>query len=44
MFGGFAPYFVSKLISLTGNAMAPSWYLMFCGVASLLAFPEERLD
>lgn len=48
LFGGFAQFIVTWLISVSGSALAPSWYLMFCtsiSLLALLAFHEhERRD
>lgn len=37
IFGGFTPVFVTSVISMTGNKMAPAFYLMFAVVVSCLA-------
>ncbi len=42
IFGGFAQFFATWLIQLTGSTLAPAWYLMGCGVVSLLALPFIR--
>jgi MFS family permease len=44
IFGGFAQFVVTWLIGATGNAAAPAWYVIVCGVASLiaLAFITDR--
>ncbi|WP_233849537.1 MFS transporter [Paraburkholderia sp. HD33-4] len=44
IFGGFAQFVVTWLIGATGNAAAPAWYVIVCGVASLvaLAFVTDR--
>lgn len=44
IFGGFAQFFVTWLIGATGNANAPAWYVIVCGVISLipLAFIADR--
>ncbi|NIE65272.1 MFS transporter [Burkholderia sp. Ax-1719] len=44
IFGGFAQFFVTWLIGATGNPTAPAWYVIVCGVLSLvpLAFIAER--
>ncbi|MGF6607389.1 MHS family proline/betaine transporter-like MFS transporter [Paraburkholderia sp. WSM4175] len=44
LFGGFAPFVVTWLISVTKNAYAPVWYMGVCGLISLIALPmfEER--
>ncbi|ACC71005.1 MFS transporter [Paraburkholderia phymatum] len=39
IFGGFAQFFATWLIQLSGNSLAPAWYLIGCGVVSLLALP-----
>ncbi|MDE1166132.1 MAG: MFS transporter [Pseudomonas sp.] len=36
IFGGFAQFFCTLLISLTGNPSAPALYLMGCGLLSLI--------
>ncbi|POA97125.1 MFS transporter [Chromobacterium sinusclupearum] len=44
LFGGFAQFIVTWLISVSGNPFAPAWYIMACSAASwlaLLAFKEE---
>lgn len=44
IFGGFAQFFVTWLIGATGNPNAPAWYVIVCGVISLvpLAFIADR--
>ncbi|POZ61145.1 MFS transporter [Chromobacterium alticapitis] len=45
LFGGFAQFIVTWLISVSGNPLAPAWYIMACSSASLLAllaFREEQ--
>ncbi|MBW7967876.1 MFS transporter [Bradyrhizobium sp. BR 10289] len=37
LFGGFAPLIVTALISVTGNKMAPSFYVIATSVLSLIA-------
>lgn len=37
IFGGFAQFFVTWLIAATGNANAPAWYAIGCGVLTLIA-------
>jgi MFS family permease len=37
IFGGFAQFIVTWLIQITGNAAAPAWYVVVCGVLSLVA-------
>ncbi|MGK7287265.1 MFS transporter [Buttiauxella agrestis] len=45
LFGGFAQLIVTWLLKVTGQPMAPAWYLMFCAVvtfAALLAWHERK--
>ncbi|HEY7242546.1 MAG TPA: MFS transporter, partial [Xanthobacteraceae bacterium] len=42
IFGGFAPFFAASLISLTGNKLAPSYYMMATALLSLAALLELR--
>ncbi|GJH03599.1 MULTISPECIES: MFS transporter [Paraburkholderia] len=42
IFGGFAQFFATWLIQLSGNTLAPAWYLIGCGLVSLLALPFVR--
>lgn len=44
IFGGFAQFIVTWLIGVTGDPTAPAWYVIVCGVLSLvpLAFIRER--
>ena len=42
IFGGFAQFFATWLIQLSGSTLAPAWYLIACGVVSLLALPFVR--
>jgi MHS family proline/betaine transporter-like MFS transporter len=42
IFGGFAPFFAASLIALTGDPLAPSFYLMFTAVLSLAAIAAIR--
>jgi hypothetical protein len=42
IFGGFAQYFASQSIALTGSLLAPAGYLMLATVISLLALPLLR--
>ena len=42
IFGGFAQFFATWLIQLTGSTLAPAWYLIGCGVVSLLPLPFMR--
>ncbi|GAB7545159.1 MFS transporter [Cupriavidus sp. 8B] len=37
LFGGFAQFIVTWLLSKTGNPMAPAWYLLACTAVSTLA-------
>jgi MFS family permease len=45
IFGGFAQFFSTELIQLTGNANAPAFYVIGCGLVSLigLAMVPETL-
>lgn len=36
LFGGFAQFIVTWLIKVTGDPLSPSWYVIGCGVLSLL--------
>ncbi|PXW28406.1 MFS transporter [Paraburkholderia caballeronis] len=44
IFGGFAQFIVTWLIAVTGDPVAPAWYVIACGVLSLfaLAFVTDR--
>jgi MFS transporter, MHS family, proline/betaine transporter len=42
IFGGFAPFINTWLISATGSKLAPSFYLMFAAVISLAALTLAR--
>ncbi|MGN6579425.1 MAG: MFS transporter [Bordetella sp.] len=42
IFGGFAQFFATLLIKLLDDQTAPAWYLIGCGVVSLLIFPWIR--
>nr|WP_175802426.1 MFS transporter [Burkholderia anthina] len=42
IFGGFAQFFATLLIKLTGNVFSPSWYLIACGLLSLTPLPFLR--
>ncbi|OLL28253.1 MFS transporter [Burkholderia sp. SRS-W-2-2016] len=44
IFGGFAQFIVTWLIGATGEPTSPAWYVIVCGVLSLvpLAFIRER--
>ena len=37
IFGGFAPFFVTWLIGVTGSPVAPAFYVVFGAAAGLLA-------
>lgn len=37
VFGGLAPLFSTYLIAKTHNVIAPSYYLIFCGIVALIA-------
>ena len=37
IFGGFAPFIATALISVTGNPIAPAYYVMFGGFLGLIA-------
>ncbi|RAS20381.1 MFS transporter [Paraburkholderia bryophila] len=39
IFGGFAQFFATWLIQVSGSNLAPAWYLIGCGVVSLAALP-----
>jgi MFS transporter, MHS family, proline/betaine transporter len=42
IFGGFAPFINAWLIETTGTKVAPSFYLMFAAVISLLALLAQH--
>lgn len=44
VFGGFAPFFVTRLIGATGSPIAPAFYVMFGAAVGLLAalFLKDR--
>ncbi|MDB5783555.1 MFS transporter [Caballeronia mineralivorans] len=45
VFGGFAQFIVTWLISVTGNPMSPAWYMVTCSAVSLgalAALHEQR--
>jgi MHS family proline/betaine transporter-like MFS transporter len=47
IFGGFAQFIVTWLISTTGNQMSPAWYMVVCSLISLtglIAAQERRTD
>jgi MHS family proline/betaine transporter-like MFS transporter len=37
IFGGFAPFIMAWLIAVTGSSLAPSFYVMFAAVVSMIA-------
>ncbi|WP_174363520.1 MFS transporter [uncultured Caballeronia sp.] len=37
IFGGFAQFFVTSLIIVTGSVLAPAWYVIGCGALGLIA-------
>ena len=42
IFGGFGPFIIAWLISVTGSKVAPSFYVMFAAVLSLIALIAAR--
>jgi MFS family permease len=42
IFGGFAQFFATWLIHVSGSNLAPAWYLIGCGVVSLVPLPFMR--
>ena len=42
IFGGFAQFFATWLIQVSGSSLAPAWYLIGCGVVSVGALPFVR--
>jgi MHS family proline/betaine transporter-like MFS transporter len=42
IFGGFAPFVATWLITVTGDALAPSYYLMFTALLSIIALMVVR--
>ena len=42
VFGGFAPFIITSLIGLTGNQLAPSFYLIAAAIVSLFALMHIR--
>jgi MHS family proline/betaine transporter-like MFS transporter len=42
IFGGFAQFFATWLIQLSGSTLAPAWYLIGCALVSLLPLPFLR--
>ena len=39
IFGGFAPFFATELMALSGSKLAPSWYVIACVLVALLSLP-----
>ena len=42
IFGGFGPFIIAWLIQATGSKVAPSFYLMFAAVLSVIALISAR--
>jgi MHS family proline/betaine transporter-like MFS transporter len=42
IFGGFAPFYITWLIALTGSNMAPSFYIIFTALLGLAALLIAR--
>ncbi|MCW2236413.1 MFS transporter [Azospirillum canadense] len=42
VFGGFAPFIVTWLISVSGNPMSPAWYVTACATAALFGVTRLR--
>ncbi len=42
LFGGFAPFYITGFIVLTGSNMAPAWYMIFTAVLGLAALLVAR--
>jgi MHS family proline/betaine transporter-like MFS transporter len=42
LFGGFAPLVATWLVAVTGNPLAPAFYIMACGAVSALAILSMR--
>jgi MHS family proline/betaine transporter-like MFS transporter len=42
IFGGFAPFIIAGFISMTGNVLAPSFYVMIAAVISLVSLIAIR--
>ncbi|MBI0547912.1 MFS transporter, partial [Dickeya dianthicola] len=42
VFGGFAPFICTLLISATGSSLAPSYYLMITALLSVLALWQAQ--
>ena len=38
----YAAYIVTWLIHVTGNALAPAWYMLFAGTVGLIAMTMMR--
>ncbi|MDB5765849.1 MAG: hypothetical protein JWQ61_663 [Collimonas fungivorans] len=39
IFGGFAPFFATELMALSGSNLAPSWYVIGCALIAILSLP-----
>ncbi|MBP9608887.1 MAG: MFS transporter, partial [Laribacter sp.] len=42
LFGGTAPFIATWLISVTGNKLAPAWYLVIASSVALVAMLASR--
>jgi MHS family proline/betaine transporter-like MFS transporter len=42
VFGGFTPFIATWLISLTGDSLSPSFYMMFTAALSIIALVVVR--
>ena len=42
VFGGTAPFIATWLIHMTGNKMAPAWYLLAAAAVALVAMLASR--
>jgi len=42
IFGGFTPFVSTWLISVTGNSLSPSFYIMFTAALSIIALAFVR--
>jgi MHS family proline/betaine transporter-like MFS transporter len=42
VFGGFTPFIATWLISLTGDSLSPSFYMMFTAALSIIALAFVR--
>jgi MHS family proline/betaine transporter-like MFS transporter len=42
IFGGFGPFIIAWLISVTGSKAAPSYYMIFAAAVSLVALIAAR--